>query len=48
MHIAGRRAALLLGIMAATAVYALPGRAADQVFERTVPLSAGEASRCRM
>ncbi len=41
MHTAGRRAALLLGIMAAAAVYALPGRAADQVFERTVPLSAG-------
>jgi hypothetical protein len=41
MHTAGRQAALLLGMMVATAVCALPGRAADQVFERTVPLPAG-------
>jgi hypothetical protein len=41
MQTARHRAALLLGIVIVTAVCALSGRAADEVFERTVPLSPG-------
>jgi hypothetical protein len=44
MRSAGRRAGLRAGLIVATivaAVWVLPGRAADEVFERTVPLPAG-------